>query len=427
MSRSTFSVTPSAARLTASLRDIGYDFSAAVADLVDNSIMAGASRIDILIEFDGEDSRVFVADDGVGMTPNGLLEALRFGSRRDYEDGDLGRYGLGLKTASLSQGRRLTVVTRRAHEKKLIHARQLDLDLVIEFDDWLVIDPQRTETISRARRMLEDSRGTVVVWENLDRVLPEKNASGGWSRRRMENLVKKTEEHLSMVFHRFLSCDTNVGEFAITINGKKLQPWDPFALNEKHTKELPVQRFEIVYGEVSGWVTLRRYVLPGRDRFSSQTEFDRLSGPLKWNRQQGLYTYRANRLVQWGGWAGIRSIDEHTKLARASLDFDTDLDEAFNINVAKMRVAVPAQLRHMLERPVNELCVLADDAYRKTSKRQGDRVVDSRSQGQPSASMPEVGLALKAAAAQVGEYPALRKIVARLREDMPEIATSLGL
>ena len=92
-------VTPSAARLTDSLRDIGYDFPSAVADIVDNSIMAGASRVEILIEFDGVNSVVFVADDGCGMTANGLIEALRYGSRRSYSRGDLGRYGLGLKTA----------------------------------------------------------------------------------------------------------------------------------------------------------------------------------------------------------------------------------------------------------------------------------------------------------------------------------------
>ena len=106
-------ITPSAARLTESLRDIGYDFASAVADIVDNSIMAGASRVEILIEFDGTDSAVFVADDGRGMTANGLLEALRYGTRRTYSRGDLGRYGLGLKTASLSQCRSVTVVTRQ--------------------------------------------------------------------------------------------------------------------------------------------------------------------------------------------------------------------------------------------------------------------------------------------------------------------------
>ena len=125
-------------------------------------------------------------------------------------------------------------------------------------------------------------------------------------------------------------------------------------------------------GDVAGTVTLQRFVLPSRDQFSSPGHFERLSGPLNWNRQQGLYIYRAGRLVQWGGWNGIRGIDEHTKLARAALDFDTDLDSVFHINVAKMRVTIPPQLRQMIERPINELCSQADDAYRKTSRRAPD-------------------------------------------------------
>ena len=103
-----------------------------------------------------------------------------------------------------------------------------------------------------------------------------------------------------------------------------------------------------------------------------------MSGPLKWNRQQGIYIYRANRLVQYGGWNGVRGIDEHTKLARASLDFDTDLDEAFQINVAKMRVVLPPTLKQMLERPMHELCVLADDAYRRAANTAGQREPGSR-------------------------------------------------
>jgi hypothetical protein len=427
MGNSSMSVTPSAARLTGSLRDIGYDFSSAIADLIDNSITAGASRIDVIVEFAGESSRVFIADDGIGMTPNGLIEALRFGSRRLYGMGDLGRYGLGLKTASLSQSRSLTVVTRRAQGKRLIHTRQLDLDLIAELDDWLVVEPSRTEAVGRARRMLEDSQGTVVVWEKLDRVLPEKNSAGGWARRRIETLTQKTEDHLAMVFHRFLDDNAIERKLTITVNGKKLSPWDPFATSEPGTKALPLQRFEIVHGEVSGWVSLRRYVLPGRDRFSSPSEFDRLSGPLKWNRQQGIYTYRANRLVQWGGWSGIRGIDEHTKLARASIDFDTDLDEAFNINVAKMRVSIPPQLRQMLERPINEVCMLADDTYRKTAKRRGRRSAPTSDGDASVQNVAEFGLALKSAAVQAGEYAALKKIAAELRSSMPDVASSLGL
>lgn len=418
------SVTPSAARLTDSLRDIGYDFSSAIADLVDNSITAGATEVNVVVEFDGRASRVFIADNGRGMTLNGLTEALRFGSRRAYGLGDLGRYGLGLKTASLSQGRCLTVVTRTSTERRVIQTRQLDLDLIAEFDDWLIIEPDRTEVIERARNLLEDAPGTVVIWENLDRVVPAKNAAGGWARRRFETLQQRAADHLAMVFHKFLAGERSGEALVITVNGQKLLAWDPFARSEPETRELVEQVFEVEHGDAAGQVTLRRFVLPGRDQFSSSAEFDRMSGPLKWNRQQGLYTYRAGRLVQWGGWAGVRAIDEHTKLARASVEFDTDLDEAFNINVAKMRVALPGQLRNMIERPINELCGLADDLYRKSSSSKGGR--DRPGSDNLSAGL-EVGLALKGAALDAGEIGAFKRIARELRRTEPKMAKALGL
>ena len=333
-------ITPSAARLTELLRDIGYDFPAAVADIVDNSVMAGASQVDVTIEFAGEDSYVVIADDGEGMTANGLIEALRYGSRRTYGRSDLGRYGLGLKTASLSQCRSVTIVTCRHTAPGNVTVRTLDLDLIAEWDEWLVVEPAPDPVIGTSAKRLASEPGTVVIWRKLDRVLPEKRPDGGWARRRLDAMATKTAEHLGIVFHRFLE-NPEGGGLVITVNGHKVQPWNPFAPAEPTTSELRLQRFEVTVGNMSGTVSLRRFVLPPRDEFSSIEQFERYSGPLNWNRQQGIYIYRADRLVQWGGWNGIRGIDEHTKLARAALDFDTDLDSVFNINVAKMRVTLP--------------------------------------------------------------------------------------
>lgn len=428
-------VAPSAARLTESLRDIGYDFPTAVADIVDNSVAAGATRVEIEICFDGSASWVSIADDGRGMSHQGLEEALRFGSRRDYDRGDLGRYGLGLKTASLSQCRAVTVVSRLRGAAKTA-ARTIDLDIIAEEDDWLIAHPPNSdEHISRARGLVIEG-GTVVIWQKLDRVLPERNPDGGWARRRVEALAGKTAEHLSMVFHRYL--EGHSGEaLTVTVNGNKIDPWNPFAPSEPHRYEFAPQRFEINVGEATGVVTLHGYVLPSRDRFSSLGEFERQSGPLNWNRQQGLYIYRADRLVQWGGWGGVRGIDEHTKLARAALEFDTDLDLAFHIDVAKMRVSIPPQLRQMLEKPINELCARADDSYRKTSRR-GDDGPQPPSYLQPELPVPRqressppmlgtIGLALRAAAMHAGEYAAWQRIADALRDQAPDVARMIDV
>lgn len=416
------SVAPSAARLTESLRDIGYDFSSAVADLIDNSISAGAQRIRVHMEFDGENSRVFIADDGEGMGVNGVLEALRFGSRRGYSLGDLGRYGLGLKTASLSQGRSVTVVSRAKGVK--LQVQRLDLDLIAEYDDWIIVVPTSDTGVVRAQELLAGDTGTVVVWEKLDRILPARQSSGGWAKRRFDGLREKLKTHLSMVFHRYLTGEGGARKLEILVNDVKLTGWDPFQRQERETKELGAESFEVMVGDRVGKVHLRRYILPSRNAFSSPEAFDAASGPLKWNRQQGLYIYRANRLVQWGGWAGTRAVDEHTKLARASIDFDTDLDDAFNINVAKMRVALPPQLKQMLSRPISELCILANNTYRIDAPRRRSALNSGAS---PEVSNgAEIGLAIKAALVRTGNFDALNAIAQLLKKESPDLAKSLG-
>jgi hypothetical protein len=436
--RSYFDVPPSAARLTGSLRDIGYDFQTAVADLVDNSIAADGHRIGVELVFEPNNSYVLIWDDGRGMGPTELLEALRFGSRREYKRNELGRFGLGLKTGSFSQCRRLTVVTRKAPKQPSFHVRTLDLDYIEREDSWSVLVDEQSEAVEHAKRILRDGPGTVIVWENLDRVLPDRYAESGWGRRRLNSLATKTGEHLAMVFHRFLAGTHGLDPVAISVNqlnadtGEpgvqvKLEAWDPFATAEKHTHANPVEIFEVETGEGSSDIRFSGYVLPPRDKFSTPERFERLSGPLKWNRQQGLYIYRANRLVQYGGWNGLRGIDEHTKLARASIDFDTELDETFQINVAKMSVVLPATLKNMLERPIHDLCVRADAAYRQSASTAEGRKPSSKSASADGVALREIGVALKAAMLETTDLAGFRVALDRLKERHPELARSLDL
>lgn len=422
------SAAPSAARLTSSLRDVGYDFVSAIADLIDNSISAEATDIRVEIEFAGRGSAVYIADNGTGLNPRGMIEALRFGSRRTYESGQLGRYGLGLKTASLSQARSVTVVSRPADRKRPVW-RSLDLDLIAELDEWILAENPRDHAIAQSEAMLGAGTGTVVIWQNLDRVLPPSGAESGWAKRRFEVLVDKTKRHLALVFHRFLTGENKAPRINIRVNGDKVRPWDPFVRREPGTQQLPAQTFELENGSGVGMVELRRYILPDKKSFSSLDAFERAAGPLNWNRQQGLYIYRENRLVQWGSWGGTRGIDEHTKLARASLDFTYDLDEVFNINVAKMRVSVPAQLKQMLDRPVSELCILADRVYRRhNSDTQDESNEQPEANGRTPATgtLSEVGVALKASAIQSGQYDSFKKVMAVMRKQHPDLAAGLN-
>jgi hypothetical protein len=423
-----FDVPPSAARLTGSLRDIGYDFHTAVADLVDNSIAAGAHQIDVSLVFDPNASYVLISDDGAGMTPMALLEALRFGSRREYTRNELGKFGLGLKTGSFSQCRRLTVVSRHARHRTVCHVRTLDLDFIERADSWAVLQDENSDAIAHATRRLQERPGTVVVWEKLDRVLPDRYAESGWGRRRLNSLATKTAEHLSMVFHRFIAGERGLEPVTISVNDEKLQAWDPFAEDERNTVSLDPEIFEVETAYGSSDITFRGYVLPPRDKFSTPERFDRMSGPLKWNRQQGLYIYRANRLVQFGGWNGLRGIDEHTKLARASIDFSTELDETFQINVAKMSVVLPATLKNMLERPIHDLCVRADAAYRQSaSVGDGRRSAPKSSSTTEGVALREVGVALKAALFDAQDLPGFRGALEIFKTRHPDLSTALGL
>lgn len=416
-------IEPSARRLIDSLRDIGYDFQSAVADLVDNCLAAGSSKVDVSLVFAGADSWLRVTDDGTGMTPTVLDEAMRFGTRRSYNGHDLGRFGLGLKTASISQSRRLTVATRAGQQRARIHTRRLDLGRITEADRWEVEIPQSGALARRLIDPLQSGPGTVVMWEQIDRVLEYRQPDGGWARRRFERLSTELAAHLGMVFHRFLSGEAHrETPLRITVNGKPVEPWDPFARNEPAT--LPMSpRSVAIDRPTAATVRFAPFVLPHRSAFSSQEAFERLAGPAKWNRQQGLYVYRGDRMIQGGGWAGIRSIDEHTKYARAAIDFDPALDELFKVNVAKMSVRLPAPVRKLLEPAVAEVCRTASARYRRGE-------VEARSRGiqrPANGSLITAGIALQAAAIETGEVGALDKIAARLRLRNAAMADELGL
>ena len=383
-------VIPSAARLLGSLRDLGYEFSHAVADLIDNSVSAGASRVDVTIASEGPDSWVRIADDGTGMSAAAISEAMRLGSRgRSYTPDDLGKFGLGLKTASLSQARCVTVASRSHPARRQIDCRQLDLDEVAATDRWEVVHPVAADRPTQVVEPLQDGPGTVVLWTKLDRVLSLNDPFGGWADRLLAKLAERLDLHLGMVFGRFLSGQARrTQSLTIMINGSKVEAWDPFCTDQT-VQHLPVRELQVG----NSLVRYRPYVLPPQREFSDDNAWRHASGPNQWNRQQGLYIYRADRMIQSGGWSRLRGIDEHVKLARAALEFWPELDESFEINISKMRVRLPEDLRDQLKPLVQFLSRCADDRYRKSSRRSDPKPppVPPARAGRPAASAPAGG------------------------------------
>lgn len=361
-------VIPGARRLIMSLRDMGYDFAQAVADVVDNSIEADASLVTIDIEFDGDNSWVRIADNGKGMKPEQLREAMRYGSERDYGDNDLGKFGLGLKTASMSQCQCLSVASRWNRDRANITAYSWDLNHIQKTNRWEILPIKDSDLGPAIRQPLKDTTGTVVLWQRLDRILGYKHPYGEFSRKQLSQMCRDIEQHLSMVFHLFISGQVSRKRLRILVNGNEVKPWDAFCQSEQKTKKLQHIRFQVEHEGVNGEVLLQPFVLPHQDDFSSPEAFRLASGPNNWNQQQGFYIYRANRMIQSGGWSNLRTPDEHTKLARVVVSFSPALDEAFKINVAKMRVQLPAKIREAVKEAIIPVTKLAREVYDRKSR-----------------------------------------------------------
>jgi hypothetical protein len=291
----------------------------------------------------------------------------------------------------------------------------------------------------------------VVLWENLDRILEYKDPWGEWARRKLLALAEETDLYLGMVFHRFLAGEVAGRRLTIRVNGAKVRAWDPYCRSEPKTEELPAKDLTVAGDSGFGLVRVRSFVLPRQNEFSSDSAWKRASGPQNWNRQQGFYIYRANRMIQSGGWNRMRTSDEHTKLARVSLDFFPDLDAVFGINIAKAYVSLPQELRDQLEPIVSQVARSADQRYRagglhgtggssgSSSRRSGGRGGQANihpggwdgSSGD-GAGPRGTGLrvrprrAIEEAATTVGEAAALGRIVEALQERHPEVARELG-
>lgn len=362
----TIELIPSARRLIRSLRDIGYEFVDAVADIVDNSVEAGSTVISISLQFNGEDSYLTIADNGLGMASKEIQEALRFGSTRSYDGSDdLGRYGLGLKTASLSQCEKLTVSARRGEERARINSYCWDLAHIERTNRWEVLRVESDQLKDEARSHLGRTTGTVVTWERLGRLMGYKYPSGEHAKKQSDLMVSSLTTHLSMIFHRFLSGEVNGKRISIYINNEKVAAWDPYSRGEPHTLKLDQFPIPLEYNGTTYNIRVNPYILPPQSLYSSNKAHLLASGPNRWNKQQGLYIYRANRIIQAGGWNGLRTSDEHTKLLRVAMFVPSQLDEVFQVNVAKKHANLPREIRPMLAQKLQPIIQRAQDVYRE--------------------------------------------------------------
>jgi Histidine kinase-, DNA gyrase B-, and HSP90-like ATPase len=354
---------PSAASLTASLRDLGYSLETAIADLIDNSISAEATDIQIFCDNNSKSPVLVVADNGNGMNEDEVIAAMRHGAtdpRKPRGPKDLGRFGLGLKTASFSQCRRLTVLSARNGKRA---GAEWNLDQVETEDEWVIsiLEPDDIAGLPFAD-VLPDN-GTLIIWRDLDRLFEDEV---GHKRDEIVNeKLAAVERHLALVFHRFLANEVRGRKkLSIRLNGGPIEPFDPFCRRNNATQMLPE---EIVWvNDVT--VHMQPYILPHHSRLSP-AEYEYYQNRSDFISNQGAYIYRNGRLMAWGDWFRLVPKGEATKLARVQIDFDNSLDEAWTIDIKKSRARPPHPVRERLRQIISKIAARSVTVHRGRGQR----------------------------------------------------------
>lgn len=329
-------VPPAAYSLMESTRSVGYSLKEAVADIIDNSIAADANNV--WIEYWAQDDPyLYILDDGEGLTAHQLTKAMQYGSTNPVEirkENDLGRFGLGLKTASLSQCRVLTVISKCNNK---IEARRWDLDFIESKNEWtlLLLDNEEISKLPGVDQLNDLEQGTLVIWQKLDRMLSNQFDSETL----MGHEMDEVRDHLSLVFHRFLDGNSN-DSLNIFFNNTLIESLNPFC---KAQKLMDDEVFQIKGKDV----IVRSYLLPRIEKLKKR-ELQKLGGREAIQKDQGFYIYRNKRLLVWGTWFRIIPKKEISKYARIQIDLPNDMDDIWKIDIKKSTAVLPPVLRKNL-------------------------------------------------------------------------------
>lgn len=339
-------IPPYAPVLMESTRAIGYSLEAAVADIIDNSIAAKAGKVQLFF-FPAGDAYICILDDGIGMDDRYIDKAMQYGSlspSADRAPSDLGRYGLGLKTASLSQCRVLSVISK---QDSRISGRQWNLDYVAGTGKWslLVLDEDELRSVPHFSDLKKQDHGTLVVWQNLDRLsMGELDFEKSFGRK-----MDTVRSHLELVFHRYLAGEQGIKKLEIQFNGVKLNAADPFLL-KKSTQAMDDETL-IVRGKK---IHVRPYILPHISKLTER-EKEELGGKEGLRKNQGFYVYRNKRLLIWGTWFRMMRQGDLSKLARVMVDIPNDLDDLWTLDIKKSHAIPPAEVRQNLQTVIDRI------------------------------------------------------------------------
>lgn len=370
-------VMPDPGRMVEGLRDTGYEFHTAIADLVDNSIAAKAKVVNLKVGMDLRgDIRVSIADNGIGMDRKGLLNAMKYGSDKRPDPASLGKFGLGLKTASTAFCKRFSVISRPSGNAALLQVTW-DLDHIAKKKAWeLLLPSPDKEGADHLEEVAKGGAGTAVVWEKVDRLLKAyDDPAGGHARNALKKVCGSLEDHLAMVFQRFLDPrDERATHIKMVLNGKEIMAWDPFCIGESDLVANETKSVVLENGQEAEF-EVRAFVLPRKEEFSSEEAWARAKLS---NDRQGIYIYRQNRLIHGADWLGMFQKEPHGTLLRVEFSFDYHLDVAFRIDIKKSRIILNEELWTWLSDtflpPPRRA---ADDRYRKGQKKSIKKAAES--------------------------------------------------
>ena len=402
---------PNTRRIVEGFRDTGYSFPAAIADIVDNSIEAGARNIGVQIELMADRSvHVAISDDGSGMSVDELRNAMKYGADEKEDPHRLGRFGLGLKTASTSFCKRLVVVTRSERDEKGdVLAAAWDLDLIEKENDWCFeigeANPNQKDAFDDQLEMLGSGsrHGTVVIWEKVDRLL--KKRSGGEYKDINAALARRIDDvtwHLRTVFQRFLDHDDDrAPNVTIRLNGVLVPHWDPFCTSFPEVAPETERRMTVSNPELelSGEIVLRAFILPKPNETSQPTLF-KAAARTAGSERQGFFVYREDRMIEEPGWLNRYASETHLRSLRIELSFPATLDPIFGVGLRKTGLHLDEGFFEVLDEIVTPLRREADNRDRKGSAkkladdakgiRPSDRSIASQRQGLTTATVSEL-------------------------------------
>jgi hypothetical protein len=366
---------PNPGRLIEGLRDTGYDFNTALADIVDNSVDANATKIAIKIEMDAfGETTISIADDGIGMNEEGLENAMTYGAKSKKIKSRLGKFGLGLKTASTAFCRRFSVISRGASDCE-VRKLTWDLDHVAKAHEWeVLVSPPTEEEVQRLEEACGKSTGTLVVWEKVDRLLKDyQDPTGKAAKKGLRKVEDSFREHAASVYQRFLDPDDHrARKIVMSLNGVPIKAWNPFCEGIQGTDLVGEIDHDVEFFDEDGALKeaafqIRAFVLPRPEEFpSEETKTEaRIS-----TKAQGIYVYRENRQIHAGDWLGMFSIEPHFNLLRVEFSFDHELDGAFQVDIKKSRILLRDELYNFVKDnflPAPRRA--AEDRYRKGQKK----------------------------------------------------------